>query len=370
MTHSLKGMILAAGQGTRVRPLTKDMPKPMIPILGKPVMEYLIEHLARHGVKEIMVNVAHLNRKIEQYFSNGQRWGVQIGYSYEGQFQHGELTASPVGSAGGMRRIQDFGGFFDQTTIVLCGDALIDLDITAALLEHKKKRALVSVVTMQVPQAEVANYGIVETDEDGRVVSFQEKPQPSAARSNLASTGIYFFEPAALNLIPANQNFDIGSQLFPLLVEKNLPFYAQNRHYNWIDIGRISDYWEVLQRVLRGEISYMKMPGIEVRPGIWVGLNTRIDWDKVNITGPVYIDSGTQIEAGAEIVGPCWISHGSRIGKNAKVIRSILFEYTGISDQAVADEMIVSASYCVDRAGVTYYLGDDSCPLRWGDARR
>ena len=370
MTNTLKGMILAAGQGTRVRPLTQDMPKPMIPILGKPVMEYLIEHLARHGVKEIMVNVAHLNRKIEQYFSNGQRWGVQIGYSYEGNFQHGELTASAVGSAGGMRRIQDFGGFFDQTTIVLCGDALIDLDITAALLEHKKKRALVSVVTMQVPHAEVANYGIVETDEDGRVVSFQEKPQPSAARSNLASTGIYFFEPAALNLIPANQNFDIGSQLFPLLVEKNLPFYAQNRHYNWIDIGRISDYWEVLQRVLHGEISYMKMPGTEVRPGIWVGLNTRIDWDKVNITGPVYIDSGTQIVAGAEIVGPCWISHGSRIGKNAKVIRSILFEYTGISDQAVANEMIVSASYCVDRAGVTYYLGDDRCPLRWGDARR
>jgi mannose-1-phosphate guanylyltransferase len=253
---------------------------------------------------------------------------------------------------------------------VLCGDALIDLDITAALLEHKKKRALVSVVTMQVPHAEVGNYGIVETDEDGRVVSFQEKPQPSAARSNLASTGIYFFEPAALNLIPANQNFDIGSQLFPLLVAKNLPFYAQNRHYNWIDIGRISDYWEVLQRVLRGEISYMKMPGTEVRPGIWVGLNTRIDWDKVSITGPVYIDSGTQIEAGAEIVGPCWISHGSRIGKEAKVTRSILFEYTGISDHAVANEMIVSASYCVDRAGVTYYLGDDRCPLRWGDARR
>jgi mannose-1-phosphate guanylyltransferase len=369
MISKLKGMILAAGQGTRVRPLTKDMPKPMIPILGKPVMEYLIEHLARHGVKEIMINVAHLNRKIEQYFGNGQRLGVEIGYSYEGVYEHGEIVAKPLGSAGGMRHIQDFGGFFDQTTIVLCGDALIDLDIGAALFEHKQKKAMVSVITMEVPATEVSNYGVVETDKTGRVTSFQEKPTPKQARSNMASTGIYFFEPEAIDLIPSGQVFDIGSQLFPMLVEKGLPFYAQKRVYNWIDIGRISDYWEVLQRVLRGEIRFMEMPGKEVRPGVWVGLNTRVDWDNVKIEGPVYIDSGTQIDAGAEIIGPCWISHGSHICQNAKVTRSVLFEYTRISADMEFSEMIVSPTYCVDRAGETYYIGDDRCNLRWGDAR-
>jgi len=369
MTSKLKGMILAAGQGTRVRPLTKDMPKPMIPILGKPVMEYLIEHLARHGVKEIMINVAHLNRKIEQYFANGQRLGVEIGYSYEGVYEHGEIVAKPLGSAGGMRHIQDFGGFFDQTTIVLCGDALIDLDIGAALFEHQQKKAMVSVITMEVPASEVSNYGIVETDKTGRVISFQEKPTPQEARSNMASTGIYFFEPEAIDLIPSGQVFDIGSQLFPMLVEKGLPFYAQKRVYNWIDIGRISDYWEVLQRVLRGEIRFMEMPGKEVRPGVWVGLNTRVDWDNVKIEGPVYIDSGTQIDAGAEIIGPCWISHGSHIRQNAKVIRSVLFEYTRIGADMEFSEMIVSPTYCVDRTGETYYIGDDRCKLRWGDAR-
>lgn len=369
MTIKLKGMILAAGKGTRVRPLTKELPKPMIPILGKPVMEYLIEHLARHGVKEIMINVAHLNKKIEQYFSNGQRLGVHIGYSYEGQFEHGELEPKPRGSAGGMRHIQDFGGFFDQTTIVLCGDALIDLDIGAALLEHKQKKAMVSIVTMEVPLADVSNYGVVETDEDGRVISFQEKPQPEDAISNLASTGIYFFEPEAIDLIPQGVNFDIGSELFPLLVKKGLPFYAQKRSYNWIDIGRISDYWEVLQRVLKGEISNMEMPGKEVRPGVWVGLNTKIDWDNVKITGPVYIDSSTQIDTGAEIVGPCWISHGSHIRQDAKVTRSILFEYTRISKGESCSEMIVSPNYCVDRSGETYYIGDEHCFLRWGDSR-
>ena len=369
MTQQLKGMILAAGQGTRVRPLTKDMPKPMIPILGKPVMEYLIEHLARHGVHEIMVNVAHSYRKIEHYFSNGSRWGVDIGYSFEGVYDHGEIKPSPLGSAGGMRRIQDFGGFFDQTTIVLCGDALIDLDIGAALKEHKAKKAMVSIVTMAVPDSEVVNYGVVETDEEGRVLSFQEKPKPEEARSNLASTGIYFFEPEAIALIPPGVVFDIGSQLFPLLVEKGLPFYAQNRSYNWIDIGRISDYWEVLQRVLRGEISFMKIPGKEVKPGVWVGLNTSVDWDNVKIEGPVYIASGARIDAGAEIVGPCWISHGSHIRKNAKVIRSVLFDYTRISEGETFYEMIVSPNYCVDRSGRTYYIGDDDCILRWGDAR-
>ena len=369
MPKKLKGMILAAGKGTRVRPLTKDVPKPMIPVLGKPVMEYLIEHLARYGVEEIMINVSHMNRKIEQYFGNGQRIGVQIGYSYEGEYDHGELVSKPIGSAGGIRKIHDFGGFFDSTTIVLCGDALIDLDIKSAFFEHQQKKALASIVAMEVPMSEVSNYGVVETDKESRVIAFQEKPQPKEAKSNLASTGIYFFEPEIIDLIPQDTKFDIGSDLFPLLVQKNLPFYAQKRFYHWIDIGRTTDYWEVLQRVLLGEVNYMEMPGKEVRPGVWVGLNTKIDFDNIKIDGPVYIDSGTQIDAGAEIVGPCWISHGSHIRKDAKVIRSILFEYTKIAAGAECNELIVSPDYCVDGSGQTYYLGDERCSLKWGDAR-
>ncbi|MDD5481299.1 nucleotidyltransferase family protein, partial [Rhodoferax sp.] len=180
-------MILAAGQGTRVRPLTKDLPKPMIPILGKPVMEYLIEHLAHYGVNEIMVNVAYNHHKIEQYFGDGHRWGVEIGYAYEGVREQGEVVPKPFGSAGGMRRIQDFSGFFDETTLVICGDAIIDLDIGAALHEHKTDGAMASVVTLDVPLSEVSNYGIVVAGEDGQVQSLQEKPQPSEAKSTLAS---------------------------------------------------------------------------------------------------------------------------------------------------------------------------------------
>ena len=364
-----KGMILAAGQGSRVRPLTKDLPKPMIPILGKPVMEYLIEHLASYGVTEIMVNVAYNHHKIEQYFGDGHRWGVQIGYAYEGVIEHGEVTPKPFGSAGGMRRIQDFSGFFDNTTLVLCGDAIIDLDIGATLQEHKDKGAIASVVTLDVPLKDVQNYGVVVADADGQIQSFQEKPQPEEALSTAASTGIYVFEPEAIQHIPPGQVYDIGSQLFPKLVESKAPFFAQKRVFNWIDIGRVSDYWAVLQRVLRGEVAQMNMPGREVRPGIWVGLNTQIPWDKVTIEGPVFIGSSVRIEPGASLIGPSWIGHGCHIRSGAKVVRSILFEYTRIAADMQFKELIVSPTYCVDPSGDTLYRGDEKANLRWGDAR-
>ena len=364
-----KGMILAAGQGTRVRPLTRDLPKPMVPLLGKPVMEYLVEHLVRHGITQIMVNVAFHYQKIEAYFGDGSRWGAQIGYSYEGVRENGDIQPRPLGSAGGMRRIQDFSGFFDETTLVLCGDALVDLDFTAALAEHQSKGALASVLALNVPRQDVQAYGIVLADREGRIQSFQEKPRPEQAQSTLASTGIYIFEPEVLQLVPAGEVYDIGSELFPRLVCENLPFFVQTRPYNWIDIGRVSDYWSVLQRVLRGDIPSMRMPGREVRPGVWVGLNTSIPWDEVTIEGPVYIGSSVRLEPGSAVIGPAWVGHGCLIKAGARVTRSVLFEYIRIAAGMHFCEMIVSRRYCVDRHGATLYRGDDAAQLRWGDAR-
>jgi mannose-1-phosphate guanylyltransferase len=364
-----KGMILAAGQGTRVRPLTKDLPKPMVPILGKPVMEYLVEHLVRHGVTEIMVNVAYHHQRIEQYFGDGSRWGASIGYSYEGVREHGDIFPRPLGSAGGLRKIQDFSGFFDETTLVLCGDALIDLDISAALVEHRAVGALASILAVQVPIEEVQSYGIVVAQPSGQISSFQEKPTPQEAKSTLASAGIYLFEPELIGMIPPNQSYDIGSELFPRLVVERRAFFAQSRPFHWIDIGRVSDYWTVLQRVLKGEIADMKMPGKQVRPGVWVGLNTQIPWDDVTIEGPVYIGSSVKVEPGATIIGPCWIGHGSILRAGARVVRSVLFEYTRIAANMHFEEMIVSRQYCVNRRGETLYVGDDVSNLRWGDAR-
>lgn len=165
---------------------------------------------------------------------------------------------------------------------------------------------------------QVKYYGIVVADKTGRVESFQEKPAPEEALSTLASTDIYLMEPSVVNLIPPGQTFDIGSQLFPMLVQQ-LPFFMQNRFFNWIDIGRVSDYCSVLQRVLRGEVAQMNMPGHQVRPGVWVGLNTRVDWDQVLIEGLVYLGSSVRVEPGARIIGPTWIDHGSHIRAGATV---------------------------------------------------
>ncbi|MCC2962430.1 NDP-sugar synthase [Massilia sp. IC2-278] len=349
----MKAMILAAGKGTRVRPLTYDLPKPMIPLLGKPVMAYLVEHLKKHGITEIMVNVSWLHEKIEEYFGEGEQFGVQIGYSFEGYMtDDGTVVPEPIGSAGGMKKIQEFGGFFDDTTIVLCGDALIDLDLKAALLEHRRKGAMASVITKEVPWDKVSSYGVVVTDEEGRIKQFQEKPSQEEALSNYISTGIYIFEPEVIDLIPAGVPFDIGSELFPLLAERGLPFYAQTRPFNWLDIGTMSDYWEVLQTVLTGEVNHMDVPGIQIEPGIWTGLNTSIDWSGgTKIEGPVYIGSGVRIEAGAHIVGPTWIGHGSHICEGAEIVRSVLFEYTRVLHDVTLHEMIVFKEYSVDRAG-------------------
>jgi mannose-1-phosphate guanylyltransferase len=347
----MKAMILAAGKGTRVRPLTYELPKPMIPLLGKPVMAYLVEHLKKHGVTEIMVNVSYLHEKIEEYFGEGEQFGVQIGYSFEGYIRNGEVVPEPIGSAGGMKKIQEFGGFFDDTTIVLCGDALIDLDLKAALLEHRRKGALASVITKEVPWDKVSSYGVVVADEDGRITQFQEKPSQEVALSNFISTGIYIFEPEVIDLIPSGRPFDIGSQLFPLMAERGMPFYAQRRPFNWLDIGSVVDYWEVLQNVLTGEVNHMDVPGIQIEPGLWVGLNTSIDWNGTTIEGPVYIGSGVKIEAGVTIVGPTWIGHGSHICEGAEIVRSVLFEYTRVLDNVTLNEMIVFKDYSIDRAG-------------------
>lgn len=364
----MKAMILAAGKGTRVQPLTYEVPKPMIPLAGKPVMAYLIEHLARHGIDEIMVNVAHLHQKIEDYFGDGQQYGVQIGYSFEGYSTgDGRIVPKPLGSAGGMKKIQAFSGFFDTTTIVLCGDAAIDLDITAALAAHRVKGAIATVITKEVPWNKVSSYGIVITDAEGRVTSFQEKPSLEAARSNCASTGIYIFEPEALDLIPAGVEFDIGSELFPLMVEQGLSFYAHTSHFNWVDIGTVADYWAVTQSILTGEVSGLELPGREIAPGVFSGLNTCIDWEGTVIEGPVYIGTGTHIEAGAHIVGPCWIGSGCRVLSGAKVTRSVIFDYTRVSRTAELSELIVFRDYCVDRQGTISHCNEFSD--LWGNAR-
>lgn len=149
----------------------------------------------------------------------------------------------PLGSAGGLRRVQDFSGFFDQTFIVLCGDALIDVDLSEAVRRHRAAGAIATLIATQVDRRDVSSYGIVVTEDAGRIGSFQEKPSPESARSTMANTGIYIFEPDVFEFIPTNRPFDIGSELFPALIEAGAPFYAMDMRFEWVDIGRTPDFF-------------------------------------------------------------------------------------------------------------------------------
>jgi mannose-1-phosphate guanylyltransferase len=343
----------------------------MIPVLGRPVMEYLVDLLKVHGFDELMVNTSYLAPQIEDYFRDGSRFGVAMGYSFEGELTGDDnFTDKPVGSAGGLARIQDHSGFFDSTFIVLCGDAIIDLDLGAALAFHRRAGALATIVCKRVPKDQVSSYGVVVAGTDGRVSSFQEKPKPEDARSDLANTGIYIFEPGIFRYIPSAREYDIGSQLFPALIEAKQPLFAMEASFRWVDIGNTSDYWNAVQYLLTGGRSLGRIPGREIRPGVWVGLNVSAQWDRVQVLGPVVIGASSRIEPGASLIGPTFLGRGCVVESDAVIERSVIFDYTRVAKHAEVMDKIVAGQWYVSRDGGVVDL--KAADLSWviDDARR
>jgi mannose-1-phosphate guanylyltransferase len=365
----MKAMILAAGKGTRVRPITHVLPKPMIPLVRKPVMEFLVEHLKAHDIKQIMVNTSHLAPVIEEYFRDGDRFGVQMAYSFEGDLIGGQIEGKAIGSAGGMKKIQDFSGFFDETFVVLCGDALVDIDFAQVLRFHRERKSIATLVLRDVPPDDVSKYGVVQTDSSGRIVRFQEKPTRDQAVSSTINTGIYVFEPEIFQYIPSGVEFDIGGQLLPELVRNGRSIFGITLPFAWLDIGSVPDYWEATGLLLRGKVAGFTMPGNEVRPGIHCGINVQVAWDRVRIEGPIYIGSSTSVGDGATIIGPTVIGSGCVIQPGATLRECILADYTRISSVAVLEQKLIFGSKCIDPSGK--YLDIEESQIRWlvDDAR-
>lgn len=347
----MKGMILAAGKGTRVRPITQSIPKPMIPILGKPVMESMIELFAQHNINKIVINTSHLAEVIEGYFGDGHHFNVQLSYSYEGELVEGEFQSKALGSAGGMQKIQQFSGFFDETFVVVCGDAWVDLDLSEAVRQHKKKGGIATIITKEVIPDEVEKYGVVVTDELGSVTSFQEKPSKEDALSNQINTGIYIFEPAIFDYIPKEGEFDIGSELFPKLVEEHVPFYAVDMKFQWLDVGNIKDIWSVTRDILDGKVPGYRVPGTQVRAGIWLGINTVIDLDNCNIEPPVVIGSGCKIEQGVSFKGPVLIGANCQLDTGSKIEESLIFDNIHVHQGETVREQTIFGNYCIGHDG-------------------
>lgn len=306
----MKAMILAGGKGTRLRPLTIHSPKPMLPLLGKPCMEYGIELLKMHGIKEIGVTLQFLPEAVRNTFLDGEKQNVKLYYFEEDE---------PLGTAGSIKNGESF---LDETFVVLSGDALTDFSLTDAIRYHKEKKALVTILLYQVDQP--LEYGVVMTDEEGRVIRFLEKPTWSEVFSDWVNTGIYIIEPEVLQWIEPGVEFDFSKDLFPLLMEKGKPIYGYKASGYWSDIGNVDIYRQAQFDLLSGKVK-LPLPGIEMEPGIRTEDGVRID-PSAKITPPVYIGKDVVVEHEAHLGAYSIIGKGSVIGSFSHLERSILLE--------------------------------------------
>jgi len=366
----MKAVILAGGKGTRVRPLTYLLPKPMVPIVERPIMSFLLDLLKKHDFNEVIVTVGYMANTIEDHYKNGADYGMQIAYSLEGKLEEGEIVPVGLGSAGGLKKVQDYSKFFDEPFLVICGDALIDLDFTAAMEFHKKNGATATVICKEVPKDEVYKYGVVVTDENNKVLSFQEKPKVEEAKSNIINTGIYIFNPEVFDYIPDDGEFDIGGELLPLLVEKGEPFYATAPEFQWVDVGSTRDFYDANIMLVNQEINDVKPYGKEIAPGIWAGINCDINLDEVELTAPLYFGSSVRLEKGAKVVGPSMIGSGSIIKENATVTESVVLGYTKISSHAHIEKKIIAGKYIINPFGSSIDIEESDMSFLVDDARK
>ena len=225
-------------------------------------------------------------------------------------------------------------------------------------------------ITKRVPKDQVSSYGVVVSDENDRVKAFQEKPAIDTALSDKINTGIYLFEPEIFDHIPSGKPFDIGSDLFPKLVEMGAPFYALPMDFEWVDIGKVPDYWQAIRGVLLGEVRQVGIPGKEVRPGIYTGLNVAANWDKINVKGPIYVGGMTRIEDGATIIGPSMIGPSCCICEGATIDNSIIFDYSRIGPGVQLVEKLVFGTYCVGKNGNHFDLQEAALDWLITDSRR
>lgn len=256
----MKAVILAGGRGTRLQPFTRRMPKPLVPLLNKPVMEYSIELLKKHGINDIIVTLQYLGEKIVNYFGDGSRWGVNLTYVWED---------APLGTAGSVKNAEDL---LDGPFIVISGDALTDFDLIDGLVFHLQKEALFTVFMKEVKKP--AKFGIIKTDYNGRINRFLEKPQKDQEFSRMVNTGIYIVDPAVLCLMEKNREYDFSRELFPMMMEKRLGLYGFQSKGYWKDIGSHEDYRQAQLDMLKRKVQ-VSIQEEDFLPQQWVSSHVR-----------------------------------------------------------------------------------------------
>ncbi|MBI5700694.1 NDP-sugar synthase [Candidatus Saganbacteria bacterium] len=347
-------LIMAAGYGTRLEPLTLAIPKPMVPIVNKPTMRHNIELLRRHGIRQIVANIHYHPEQIMNYFSDGNNYGIDLNYSYE---------ETLMGTAGGVKRMACDIAQIDGTFVVLSSDALTDINLRKLIEFHKKKKSKATLALC--PVDDIEGFGVVEVGGNGEILQFKEKPKAHEVSGNLVNTGIYVFEPEILDLIPKDKFYDFGKELFPILIEQGIPIFGYRMVEYWSDVGTISAYMRANHDAMQGRVRTL-IPGKKVSSCVWVGKHCRID-PSVKFEGCVIIGDRCEIRKDVilkdAIVGDmCVIGVGvnisessiwsdSYISKGTSVKKSIIGNWCRIEEDVTIEENCVISNRSLVRRG-------------------
>ncbi len=321
----MKAVIMAGGSGSRLRPLTIERPKPMVPIANKPVLGHILDLLKRHQITEVVITVQYLADLIQDYFGDGSSQGMQIHYSVE---------EVPLGTAGSVKNAQKF---LDETFLVISGDALTNFNLTTLFDYHHSHGSLVTLALYNLPNP--MDYGVITLDNNGRIVRFQEKPSRGQVMSDYINTGIYVLEPEVLDFVEPNTVYDFANDLFPMLHERGHPLYGYVAKGYWCDIGNIPEYMRACADTMEGRV-----PGLDLGPyrgdGIWAGHDVEID-PTAHLEGPIYLGQAVQIKSGAVIKGPTVIRDYTVVDNEAQIDRSILWRNCYIGQRAQISGAII-----------------------------
>jgi len=328
----MKAVILIGGEATRLRPLTYNTPKAMVPVLNTPFLEHVIRHLNSHQIRDIVLAQSFSSQLIEDYFGDGSQFGVKLTYLVED---------TPLGTAGAVKNAERY---LAQTFLVLNGDTFTDLDITAMIASHRERKAKATIAL--TPVDDPTSYGLIESDAEGRVTRFLEKPSRDQITTNMINAGTYILEPDVLSQIPSQTSFSFERELFPLLLEQGEPVYAYPYDAYWIDIGTPEKYLQLHQDLLSGSSTQHRHP---VGEEVIVGAQSSID-PTAQIKGPVLIGSNCTIGRGVKLIGPVVIGAESTISDGAVIEASIIWrnahlgQGVNLRDSIIADNCHLNAN--------------------------
>ncbi|MGI0486813.1 sugar phosphate nucleotidyltransferase [Pantanalinema rosaneae CENA516] len=330
----MRAVLMAGGSGTRLRPLTCDLPKPMVPVLNRPIAEHILNLLKRHRITEVIATLHYLPDVMRDYFQDGSDFGVQITYAVE--------EDQPLGTAGCVKNIAEL---LDDTFLVISGDSITDFDLRAAIEFHQQHRSKATIVLTRVPNP--LEFGVVITDEEYRIRRFLEKPSSSEVFSDTVNTGTYILEPEVLDYLPPNQETDFSKDLFPLLLEKGEPMYGYIAEGYWCDVGHLDAYRDAQYDGLMRKV-YLNFAYEERSPGVWVGQNTFFD-PSARIEPPVLIGSNCRIGPRVQIDAGTIIGDNVTIGADADLKRPIIWNGAIVGEEAHLRACVIARGTRVDR---------------------